>query len=329
MKKFFVDTFICSLIVGILFVGIYSIKSGRLASLAKEMPYDTELICFGSSHGSAFNFSIYPVESTLINKGGNTYYYDLQNYYHLKKKLKPNAIVLLPVSYFSFGLDENRTHEVNEPFLNDFYEYLPKSSIHNYSYRKNLSVCLYMIQRNFLDFVSDEIEEDYEQLYLDEDFDFTKESIERKNKGHLRRLERNKHRKRDPLPKLKSHANKRGKTHIREGSYRPGGEKSLPYLEEIIRDCKESGFRPFLVTPPFYKHYNMKFNSAWLHKHFYRHVDYLERKHSIKHLDYSKDDRLSKFPLLFRNSDHMNNHGKTIFRNYFFSEFLLDELEKG
>ena len=97
-----------------------------------------EIINLGTSHGGNFDYSESALHGESFNREGNTLFYDLQNYIYLNKNkfLSKDAIVIIPVSYYVFGLDENRTDRPNDSFVNDFYYYLPKEQIFSYSEQK-------------------------------------------------------------------------------------------------------------------------------------------------------------------------------------------------
>ena len=207
----------------------------------KEKPYQKfiglkhecyDVINLGTSHGKCFRYQtdIHDINGARFHRAANSLYYDLQNYLHLKPYLNPGATIILPISYFSFGLDENRSDKKDYFFVNYFYHYLPANQIHRYSLSKRIKVLIFEIQQNFhnkaLSMIFPPKEKETRKWGIEFDF--------------------------------KKRAPKRAAHHIRLGTLHPR-EKSYPHLEQIIKDAQASGFKPLLTTTPYSELYNNSF----------------------------------------------------------------------
>lgn len=303
MKKFTreIIIFITSIIVSATW--LYNLEKPTLVKKALSINEELDIVNLGTSHGGAFEYSDLFLNGESFNRGGNTLYYDLQNYKYLKNYLAENAIIILPISYFSFGLDENRKDRgANNPFVNDFYMYLPKEFIYNYSNEKRFSVVLYRIQSNFFNELNSvflrAIDNNKEAIALDKD------------------LTDNSH-----IAKLKKHASGRGKHHKTLGTF-SDAEKNLHYLSQLISDAKRSGYKPVLVTTPYYKEYSKGFEENWLEENYYNYIFMLSERYDVPYLDYGRNTRIASDPNLFRNSDHLNKEGISIFIRMLWDDLL-------
>ncbi len=292
MRKFILETLTIFILSFSVIIFLYHIDKPTLLKnilIAKEL----EIINLGNSHGSDFDYTITHLKGGSFNKDGNTAYYDLQNYKYLKKSLKDSCIILIPVSFFTFGLDENRSDQGKDnSFVNDFYEYLPKEMIYSYSKEKLNKVIIYRVQENFKNIL-----------------------ISNKKKNFVIKDEYN------HVLNLNTHAIKRAERH-KQITISTNFNRNIKYLTELLEDANSSGFRPILVTTPFYKEYGAKFNSEWLNENFYSFINILIERTNTPYLDYSKDKRLDNNHLLYYNSDHLLDKGKKEFSKIIFDDLV-------
>jgi len=226
-----------------------------------------------------------------FNKEGNTLYYDLQNYLYLNEmnKLSENAIIILPISYFVFGLDENRLDRLpDQSFVNEFYHYLPSEQIFSYSKTKKRNLLIYTIQRNF------------KNLFNSKDKKINKNVSEEK---------------------LINHARDRVINHKRLSNY-CYKEKNMVYINSLIESILKNGHKPILISSPYHYSYNKNFDQDWLKNNYFSIVQKLSKKFDIPYIDYSHDERFSNNSLYFYNSDHLNNLGRKKFSKIVFNEIL-------
>ncbi len=298
MKKFIFEIVLLFLIVTITINYINNLDKPPRVNKILNINENLDIINLGTSHGANFNYATLSIHGESFNRAGNTLYYDLQNYKFIKNHLTDGAILLLPISYFSFGLDENRTDRgVVNPFVNDFYEYLPRKSIYSYSEKRAVSLKINRIQKNFRNLFPE------------------KKKIKKKKKKSV--LDTVSHEE-----MLKSFAIKRVVHHKKIGTY-SNPDKNINYLKTLIDDAKQSGYHPVLITTPYYIEYAERFGADWLTKNYYQYITLISAQNNIPYLDYGNDNRISSIPELFKNSDHLNKKGIAVF-----NEILFDDLVK-
>lgn len=290
MKKFIFKIGLFIAIVAVSFVYLYGKRGSFYVDKFTSISSTFDIITLGTSHGGGIKF--YNNNGKGFQRAGNTLYYDLQNYKFVKPHLNPEAVVVIPLSYFSFGLDENRTdYQDPNAFVNEFYFYLPSSSIYNYSVTKNIQVYLNKVKQNYNSIIKGLLKN-------------TKAS-----NSHEPKLTK--------AEQLKFHAEKRAKTHQRMGTFSTP-EKNIKYLNELITDIKKSGYKPILITTPYNRFYNANFSDSWLKQYYYNPIDIILSTHNIPYIDYSHDQRFEAKDELFHNSDHFNKIGAKYFSNIFF-----------
>lgn len=309
MKKFLLETVLLFLVVVLTAHYISNLDKPPRVKQILSIDKKLDIINLGTSHGNNFNFSGLAINGKSLNRAGNTLYYDLQNYKFVKKHLADSAIVLIPVSYFAFGLDENRADKgADKSFVNDFYAYLPPTAIHEYSLSRDMSLKVHRIQKNFRD------------VFAKKKAKTTKKQP--KKKGNK------KTKKKKVIPfdtlaheaMLKDFAIKRVAHHKKIGSFvRP--ENNIGYLKTILEDAIQSGFRPVLITVPYYREYAERFGQTWLAENYDAPISSLSKEFNIPYIDYGFDKRMTLKPEFFKNSDHLNKKGIV-----FFNKILFDDL---
>ncbi|MDT0557353.1 hypothetical protein RM697_01755 [Ichthyenterobacterium sp. W332] len=250
-----------------------------------------DIVNLGTSHGGGIKYDV--INDSVFRghgfqRAGNTLYYDLQNYKFLKPYLKKEAIVIIPLSYFSFGLDENRT-DYRDPssFVNEFYFYLPKESIYNYTHRKKVEAYLNKAKANYNSVVN-------ERFFI-----------------------------REPSPasllNIHEHVDFAVQKHRRMGDY-SDSEKNVAYLGALLEDILQNNFKPVILTTPYFEGYNSQFGDVWLKANYYDFIDLILKKYDVKYLNYSNDQRISNNVNLFHNSDHLNQKGARYFSRILFQD---------
>lgn len=272
------------------FLYLYSKRSNPLVEKFTYHANDYAVINLGNSHGANIDYKT--TKGNGFQRAGNTLFYDLQNYRYLKKHLEANAVVIIPVSYFSFGLDENRTDYSNpDAFVNYYYMYLPSSSIFDYSVKKNIQVYLNKVKENY-------------HSVVDERF------------FHVPPIENDSILIED---KIESHAIERTISHKMMADY-SDPEKNVVYLSLLLEEIINNGHQPVLLTMPYADNYNSKFSTTWLEHHYYQYINRILDKYQVPYLNYSEDKRISIKDSLFANSDHLNEKGRAYFSNILFED---------
>ncbi len=307
MKKFLLETTVLFFLVALTAHCVGNLDKPPRVKQILSIDKKLDIINLGTSHGNNFNFSGLAINGRSLNRAGNTLYYDLQNYKFVKKHLADSAIVLLPISYFAFGLDENRADKgADKSFVNDFYEYLPPTSIHEYSLTRDMSLKIHRIQKNFRGV-------------------FAKKKVK---KPKTKRRKKTKKKKAIPfdtlahITMLKDFAIKRVVHHKKIGSF-VGPKNNIGYLKTLIEDAIQSGFRPVLITVPYYYEYAERFGQEWLSENYDVPIARLSKEFNVPYIDYGFDKRMTIKPEFFKNSDHLNKKGIA-----FFNKILFDDLIK-
>src|SRR5690606_32646085 len=109
MRKFVINIFLFVFLIGLSLYGLLQLNTNTYVKKFTNINKNYDIINLGTSHGISFVYDKFNINGASFNRRANTLYYDLQNYYYLKPHLKDSAVIVLPVSYFSFGLDENST----------------------------------------------------------------------------------------------------------------------------------------------------------------------------------------------------------------------------
>lgn len=266
------------------------------------------IINLGTSHGSDFSYDKSGLTGMHFNFPGNTLFYDLHNYLFIKENnyLVDNGVVVIPVSYFAFGLDENRTDgNVGEAFANKFYDYLPSEHIYNYSVKKDVKLSIYKLQEAF-----------------DKVIQTKKEQKHVKKQKHIKNAPTQKPDRESIIKKLNQHAKRRAKRHKMLSNFSSEAQ-NMAYLERLLKEIKDANHQPVLVTTPYYNAYNKNFGKDWLNENYFSKMHDLATKYDVLYLDYSHDDRFTNKPGLYNNSDHLNEKGKQLFSTIFLDDISL------
>ncbi|WP_435624054.1 hypothetical protein [Flagellimonas sp.] len=289
MKKFVLECIAATILIGLTGMALYKINRPFILKKINRINDKLEIVNLGTSHGDDFEYSDCSLIGQSVNREGNTLYYDLQNYIFLKEGdyLENNAIVVIPVSYHSFGLDENRTDRLpDDSFVNDFYSYLPEKQIFSYSREKDKNLILLRIQENF--------------------GKLTLSAMRRLSLMTSSPVKNN----------IESNASKRANHHKRLGTY-SSPDKNLKYLDSLISKILADGNFPVLVTTPYHYAYNENMGVEWLDKNYFDIMKKFSSKFDITYLDYSHDRRFSTKSEYFLDPDHLNEAGKRVFNAVF------------
>lgn len=296
MKRFVFEILIFLTFIVVFVFYLYRLNFPRFPNSFFNIDKKFEIINLGTSHGGSFDYRETHLYGQRFAKAGNTLYYDLQNYIYLKKYLKEGAIIVIPVSFFSFGLDENRTDKgVKNSFVDEFYYYLPKKQIFSYSQEKMNRLVIFNLQKNVRD------------IFKKKNVDVVMSGVEDID--------------------LKEHALLVTKRVKKLGEF-SSPIVNINYLSTLIRDAKESGYQPILVTIPYYCAYYEGFETDWLNDKYYNHMDKIKEKFNVPYLNYSLDKRFCYDSTFYFDSNHLSKKGRTFFSKEFFKdlkEILVSE----
>lgn len=297
MRKFILSIAMLISVVLLSVNFLYRLRTSSLLRKFQSISSSYDVISLGTSHGGGIYFD--GINGKAFNRAGNTLFYDLQNYKYLKPHLIKNAIVIIPVSYYAFGLDENRT-DYQDPtaFVNDLYMYLPSESIYGFTYKKKIKAYFNVARVNYSSVINER---------------FELSNIKSKSNDISKKTKQD---------KLEYHAKGRVLKHKELGQY-SSAEKNIDYLNELITEISKSGHHPVLITTPYFRAYNVNFGNEWIEKNYYNYINEIKNTFNISYFDYSKDDRFENEVEFFSNSDHLSEKGAK-----YFSQILFKDLEK-
>jgi len=262
-----------------------------------HVPDGLQVVNLGSSHGEwAFDYSgMSNLRGFNMALSSQDFYYDYQALKRYRKNLTAGSVVLIPVSYFSFGLGAQK----DMPFDYRYYGILPYRVIRGHNLIDYLKYRWCPITFTGYDGVK--------ALFKDEKFQIDPDKVLKKNNYSL--------------GALKSLARKRADYHKKiMRNPKSDHDYNIANLEKLLVYCKKEGLKPVLITTPYTDYYNVNFGKGF-YNDFYGTIESMQRKYGVPYLDYSHDSRFSGAPQLFRDSDHLNVPGRT-----WFTQIVIDDL---
>ncbi|WP_298417997.1 hypothetical protein [uncultured Kordia sp.] len=312
IKKILVFIFV--LAISFLIVkAIYDIDNpNKKYKIANNEKYD--VVNLGTSHGYSFTYGFYGINGRRFNRGGNTLYYDLQIYKEIRESLNENALVFIPISYFSFGQAENggskEGAQGTNTFVDEFYYRLPPQAIKDYSVSKHLDLITTTLRANVSKVFSRELKY---RNYTPSSFNY---------KAYLNKSYKEKNAK---SINLKNHGVNRAKYHKKEAVYIED-DRNIEYLKMLIKEIKKDNCKPIIILTPYHSEYNKHFDASWRNKYVLDKIDEAAKNENVDILDYSNDPRFSKNKKYFKNTDHLNAKGRIEFTKTLFKDLEKDEI---
>ena len=332
MKRFLIKLTVLVLIMAMIFTG-YDAAYRRICDIDpskndeykfRNVPDGIQICNFGSSHGKDdFNYTAWQDEYTsfnfaLVMQTASYDYRILQQYIgHLAK----DAVVFIPISYFTFGWDEEskddfrskneRYYSFLEPEYIKDYDVITAIGIKHFlpllddptsvirKIRNSLNKMETLDQPDTADEMDESVEESEATESEDVDqaegtaFDFQRHAEE---KRLLYRI-----------------VDKNGDLLVRE--------EELSAVYGMVRLCKEHGLRPILITVPFRWEYNDQFEEEYC-RQFYEVINQICQDESVEYYDYSHDDRFTNTAEYFRNSDHLSPRGAAVFTDIVINAYV-------
>lgn len=279
------------------FVNVNTVKFKLYDSLKNK---SVNIVNVGSSHtlhGIEYN------QDNCINLAlpSQSYYYDLKLLERYRAKIKSDAILIIPISIFSYYAS-NENSEINYisllPYKNlkntDRLDYLLIKYLSGVMPFSNILKSIkYFIQYGFIKHITE----------YPKDLPLEKRQIESDKTvlGHITR-------KKDLGNKL-----------IREGETN---------LIQILRLAQENNWKIVFITTPFSRMYLdglEKLEENVFEKRIYNNLEETKKQFGINfaYLDYSRDNRFIDRTDLFLDDDHLNEKGAKIF-----TKILLDDISK-
>lgn len=307
MKKFVISNIILSIVLittlyGLSWFYINYINDGTVKFMEyNKLPNNSvEIVSLGSSHG---RLGLKLLKKNQINLGVNAqyFYYDLQLLRKYEKKIKTGAIIILPVSIFSF-------YNNNDEKIDSRYVYLiEREKLQNnvikkveYFLRKNFSIIFPISNINELkEYLR---RKDYKKRYI-----YYPKNLDLENKKRL--------------------AEKNAKQHLGIESIYNEKNKGLEEFKELIRYIEKNRYKLILVTTPFTYLYNdaiEKINKNGYEERIYKNLKYVEEETNKRffYLDYSHDKRFENNLEYFFDDNHLNEKGAD-----YFTRILLEDIK--
>lgn len=311
MKKFIKTVLIFVIITAVITCGInylYIVRDNsdpQNIRKFQEMPSSIRICNFGSSHGM-YGFNYEDVESeTCFNfaLAFQVLSYDKRLFDYYEDYIADDAVVFIPVSYFSlFGNPEITGDEF--PNKNKrYYKILPKEYIKEY----DLKTYIYV---NYLPSLSEGINLIKTLILGAED---TNEEIWREKASEIDVKE-------DAEAACERHL---FRNKLDENGNRILNEEEIEALISLINACYDKGCTPILITTPFTKEYTdeIKKEDPDFLRCFYEQIDKVVADTGVLYYDYGFDNRFDSNYEWFMNSDHLNEEGARQFVN-----ILMDEV---
>lgn len=254
-----------------------------------HVPGGLEVVNFGSSHGAwAFDYGSEGVNGFNFGLGAQDYYYDYRLARRFSDRLADGCVVIIPVSFFSFGLNQRQSRNMGYDYR--YYGILPYGDIHGHN-------ALDYLKYRWLPVLFEG--ERIEWVFSDQE----------PREHNFRRQEEN----RFSADRIASAGRRRAEYHKRlidqpESVY----EYNRANLEKLVSFCLQRGWRPVLVTTPFTDAYTRNFSSGFFDD-FRRRVEEVARKYGVPYLDFSRSAPYSGDIDLFCDSDHLNARGRALF----------------
>lgn len=333
MKRFLIKLTGLLLIMAVIFTG-YDAAYRRICGIDptqndeykfQNVPEGIQVCNFGSSHGrDDFDYSMWQDAYTTFNFAlvMQTASYDYRILQQYIGNLAEGAVVFIPISYFTFGWDE----EALEDFRSKnerYYSFLEPQYIKAYDVITDIGI------RHFQPLLEDPISvirRIRNALNRPEEASFSDSAEETKNTAEVTETAENAQAGGKTAEEAEtdrtgesdfdylSHAETKREVHriVDKNGDLLVRDEELDAIYGIIRLCKEHGSRPILITTPFRREYNDQFEEEYC-RQFYEVIDRICKDEAVEYYDYSHDERFIDRDDYFRNSDHLSPKGAAAF----------------
>lgn len=261
-----------------------------------------DIVSLGSSHGK---FAIKLDKKNQMNLAleSQRFYYDLQLLKKYESKIKKGAIVIVPISIFSFY--ENDEFFNGETYKN-YINLLEKNDI-----KKKLKNSEYFLTKNFSVF--------YPPVRLVETIKYLLKEKNKKNYIHYGTGIRGEALTREAIGTAKGHYSGLKKEYKKNG---------ITSLNNILKYSEERDYKIILIITPYWHEYTgelIRFEKDVFENKIYKNLKEIEMSQEKRYifLDYSLDERFKNNIEYFLDDDHLNENGAE-----YFTKILLNDIEK-
>lgn len=310
MKKFFLKLFLLFVLCSIPLLYInYNYKRTNYFKNQNNLenffnvPYDLEMVNLGSSHGyvSILYSTIPEIKGRNFALPAQHFKYDYTILKLYKNHIKRGAIVLLPVSYFSFHYALYTQPSVKTRY----YRILPTSSIPDSRISEWLLYSVFPIFSSSCNFL---------KIFNDD------------NALNLKYLSQSKKWENSNIDDIKKEADFTYIGWVAMGDVKHDTEivsENKNILIDMIKLCQKEGFVPVLITTPVTRQLNDRY-AAFCANEFYDMIREVQsRSGNTPYLDYSHDARFVDELSLFMDCNHLNQIGGKKF-----TQIIYEDLKK-
>lgn len=298
---------ICGVILLVLYILSLFYNTHINLGTTKFFKYNTykeksvSIINLGSSH-SFYGIKYSSDQAMNLAKDSQDIYYDLQLLKEYSSKIKENAIVIIPISIFSFySIDNN---EINKNYI----------TLLSFKDIKNIKFSEWIMGKYFSIF--------YPPQRIIETINFIKKNGILKKNFYTEREDLT----RDKLNKESEETVKRHmeKERDRNGTLIKNAEKDIYNLIDFVN---KNNWKIVFITTPFSYLYNEGIENIdpnAYKERIYDNIKKLEEKYNKKflYLDYSHDKRFERELEYFFDDDHLNEKGAE-----YFTTILLKDIK--
>ncbi len=273
-----------------------------------HVPAGIQICNLGSSHGlRSFCYDNIDAKYTCFNFAltSQSLLYDEKILEYYKDNLAPNAVVFIPVSYFSLYGREEYLEEDFESKNQRYYNFLPPYLITNYdkltgwlkdypiltAYGRIVAVLLGSSKKPDLDAWTTQTADDID----------LQENVQASFSRHL----------------ITDKTDENGNRII--------NSDNVNALYNMIEICNKIGARPVLLTTPFSKEYIEMIQQVIpeFFQEFSEKMNEIVTNSGVEYYDYSHDTRFLNHHNLFMDGDHLNETGAKIFVDILIEEVVL------
>lgn len=267
--------------------GYRNMVAGQETARLDSVPGGLAVVNFGSSHAQcAFDYEPAGIHGFNFALSAQDFYYDYQVARRFKDKYANGCVALIPVSYFSFGLDTRDWPGGDYRY----YGILPYRDIrgHNALDYFKYRWCPVLFAGENLKWMV---------LRPPPATGFPEHPAE----NDL------------PAEELREAGSRRARMHKNwkdqpESIY----EFNREYLGKLLSFCRRAGMKPVLITTPFPDYYSSYFSPAFKES-FRADVEEVGRKYDVPYLDYSNDPTFADNPSFFGDVEHLSEKGSALF----------------
>lgn len=306
LKRFMIVNFILSII---LIISLYLISQltkyyiqGDLLKLKNYLTLEkksVKLVNLGTSHGM-YGLLYSNIDFSKINlaRSVQSFYYDLELLKKYQDKLNKNAVIIIPISIFSFY-----SHDRDN--INQYYVHLLKKEeilgVNTLKYYLSSNFSIIYPPSNIINIIKNKLAKIEKNIIYPRNLE--KEKIETES-----------------IETVEIHLGISEKAYLIKNAEQD--------FINLIRYIEEKNWKYVLITTPFSYLYNEnieKYQPGAFKDRIYDNIKEVEKKLNKKfvYLDYSHDERFENHLEYFFDDDHLNEKGAK-----YFTEILLEDLKK-